>query len=422
MNKLGFIFIFIAVALMSISSPSQAQPPTVTLQPFSSGLSLPIGITNAGDGSGRLFVVQQRGLIRKIAADGTLQATAYLDLTSRVSQSGSESGLLGLAFHPDFAAAVPNPNRGRIFVHFTLRDDPGADDSIIADYFASDPAADVASVGAERIILGPVTQPETNHNGGMIAFNPGETGMLYIALGDGGGGGDFHGVDGNGQNTNTMLGKILRIDVNSTPDVSKNYKVPTDNPFFGGGGLGEIYAYGLRNPFRISFDRQQVSGVHRLFAGDVGQNRREEISLIANGDNLGWRIMEGTECFNKDDFFTPLGSCTTTGLTLPIHDYPRSDGTTVTGGYVYRGTAIPGLQGYYVFGDYGSGRIWALQETSPGTWSRHTLLTPGQTGLAGRLSSFGEDEDGEIYVCDINGNILKLVGVPPLDVHGWQFF
>ncbi len=351
-------------------------PPPVTvryeLQGVVSGLSSPLDMQVPTDGSDRIFIVEQEGIIR-VVQSGVLVATPFLDIRSRVT-SGGERGLLGLAFHPGYAS-----NR-RFFLSYTGKPDGH---SVIAEYKTS--AADPNTADTTERVLLTVDQPFDNHNGGQIQFGP--DGYLYIGLGDGGGGGD---PAGNGQNLGTLLGKLLRIDVGPT----QSYDVPPDNPFVGqAGARGEIWAFGLRNPWRFSFDR--TNG--RLFVADVGQDSFEEVDLVIKGGNYGWNVMEGTHCFQ------PPTGCDTTGLELPIVDYSHSEGSSVTGGYVYRGTLIPELRGLYVFGDFITGRIWTLTETSPGVWTRALLL---DTNL--NISSFGLDPAGELLVVDYNGAVYRL--------------
>jgi glucose/arabinose dehydrogenase len=380
--------VLVALPLVAtIPFPSFSQEIILDYQRVKSGFSLPLNLTHAGDGTNRLFVVEQRGRIRILDADRNLLPTDFLDLgatgLNRVNQTGNERGLLGLAFHPNFT------ENGRFFVNYTASDPAISGDSIIAEYHVS-PDPNVAEP-TETVILGPVSQPYQNHNGGHLAF--GLDGYLYIGLGDGGSAGD---PQGNGQNINTLLGKILRIDVDSNPP---GYAIPPDNPFAGAiPGSDEIYAYGLRNPWRFSFDRQNG----RLFCGDVGQDTYEEIDLIGKGDNLGWKIMEGFHCFS------PSSGCDMTGLKLPIAEYDRGVGYSVTGGYVYRGGLYPDMFGLYFFADYGTGRIWTLQETTPGTWQRTQRVdTPVS------ISSFGEDESGEIYFTAYSsGEVYQLRDVP----------
>ncbi|MCH8332709.1 PQQ-dependent sugar dehydrogenase [Candidatus Sumerlaeota bacterium] len=367
----------------------------VELLPIASGLASPVFLTHAGDGTGRLFVVEQGGLIRIILADGSLLDPPFLDVTAKV-RSGGERGLLGLDFHPEFAA------NGRFFINYTDR----GSDTIVAAYRVSSTDPNIADPG-ETIILGPIFQPESNHNGGMIAFGP--DGFLYIGMGDGGGAGDNHGSEGNGQNLDTLLGKILRIDVDDPP-AGETYAAAPGNPFLGvPNARDEIYAYGLRNPWRFSFDKP----AGRLFCGDVGQNRIEEIDIIDNGGNYGWRIMEGSSCFN------PSTGCDTANLELPIHEYTHGEGCSVTGGYVYRGSSQPNFQGLYFFGDFCSGRIWSLEETSASNWTATELLDT-QLGI----SSFGEDEAGEIYVCDLGGAVYRLIDATPptLAALSWELY
>ena len=380
-------FLFVLVLLATLSSSGLSQEIILDYQFVKSGFSLPLYVTNAGDGSNRLFVVEQRGRIRILDADRNLLPTDFLNLgatgLNRVNQTGNERGLLGLAFHPDYA------ENGRFFVSYTSGVPATDGSSIIAEYHvSSDP--NVAEP-TETVILGPISQPYQNHNGGHLAF--GLDGYLYIGLGDGGSSGD---PQNNGQNINTLLGKILRIDVDSNPP---GYAIPSDNPFAGEiPGSDEIYAYGLRNPWRFSFDRQDG----RLFCGDVGQGSYEEIDLIEKGDNLGWRIMEGLHCFN------PSTGCDMTGLKLPITEYGRGLGYSVTGGYVYRGSLYPDLSGLYLFADYGTGWIWTLQENPPGTWEvTESLNTPLN------ISSFGEDESGELFITGYStGDVYHLRDIP----------
>jgi len=359
--------------------PCSAQPSSgavpVKLERVVSGLLNPVYVTHAGDGSGRLFVVEQAGVIR-IFQKGTLLPAPFLDIRDRV-ESGGEKGLLSVAFHPNYET-----NR-RFFVDYTTRRGRQLK-TIIAEYKVSDTDPNFADPTSERILL-QIDQPFDNHNGGLVKFGP--DGFLYIGMGDGGSAGDPF---GNGQNLNTLLGKLLRIDVDSRMP----YAIPSDNPFVGrADAKGEIWAYGLRNPWRFSFDR--CTG--RLFLADVGQNRWEEIDLIEKGGNYGWNIMEGAHCFR------PPTGCNMAGLKLPIAEYDHSLGCSITGGYIYRGKQHAELMGRYFFGDFCSGRLWALTETASGGWTMTELL---QTGLS--ISSFGEDEEGEVYIVDYNGSIYRL--------------
>jgi glucose/arabinose dehydrogenase len=352
-------------------------PPPLTLSPVVSGLTSPVDLQFPNDGTGRSFVVQQPGSIR-IGVNGALLATPFLDISGKVHFSG-EMGLLGLAFHPQFI------QNHKFYVHYDQM--VGSQiQSVIAEYQLSAADANQADPASHRILL-TVNQPFGNHKGGQIAFGP--DGFLYIGLGDGGSEND---PQGNGQNLQTLLGKMLRIDVDHT-SAGLQYAIPADNPFANGGGLPEIWAYGLRNPWRFSFERR----TGRLFAGDVGQDKYEEIDILQRGGNFGWNVMEGMHCFNP-----PMG-CNMTGLVLPIAEYDHTEGDAVMGGYVYKGTAIPNLPGAYIFSDFGSGTIWELTENS-GAWTRTKLLSSNLN-----VSSFGQDVAGEIYVVDYSGNVLKLV-------------
>ena len=341
------------------------------------GLVRPVYAGHAGDGSGRLFVIEKEGRIR-IVAGGQLAPDPFLDITGIVSSRANERGLLGLAFHPDYAS------NGRFFVNYTqLR---GA--TVVAEYRVSaDP--DRADPSSAQVLL---TQPQpfANHNGGMLAFGP--DGMLYVALGDGGAAGD---PQNHGQRLDTWLGALLRLDV-SEPGI---YRVPSDNPFVGvSEARGEIWAYGLRNPWRFSFDRATGD----LYIADVGQNLYEEIDFApassSGGENYGWKLMEGFSCFVEGS-----PQCNSLRFTDPIAVYGRDAGCSVTGGYVYRGAAHPALVGAYVFGDYCSGNVWTLRRDAAGAWQM-TL----QGEVDARITSFGEDEAGELYITDDAGRLLRL--------------
>jgi glucose/arabinose dehydrogenase len=351
----------------------------VTLEPVVTGLDRPLAAVNADDGSGRLFVVEQGGRIR-VVRDAALLPDPFLDVSSEIS-SGGERGLLGLAFHPDY------PADPRLFVNYT---DANGDTHIAS--FTVDPAnPDRADPGSEKQLL-LVDQPYANHNGGGLAFGP--DGGLYIALGDGGSGGDPH---GNGQKLTTMLGKILRIGVDGTAG-GKPYTIPADNPFVGRSDTNpEIFAYGLRNPWRFSFDR----GTGDLWIGDVGQNAWEEIDVVRNGtsgQDFGWNRMEATHCYR------PQEGCDQSGLTMPVAEYSHTDGCTVIGGYVYRGSKEPAMAGGYLFADYCNGTIWAI---SPAGDQLRELTVVADSGV--NISSFGEDEAGELYVTDISGGRLLRI-------------
>ena len=354
--------------------------PALATQIVAGGLAAPTDLQSAPGDRSRLFVLEQAGRIRVIR-DGVLQGGAFLDLQDRVG-SGGERGLLGLAFHPRYA------DNGRFFVHYTDR----AGDTRVSEYRRS-ANADLADPASERVLIAE-EQPFPNHNGGGLAF--GNDGRLYIALGDGGSADD---PLNNGQNLFTRLGKILRIDV----DAGSPYAIPADNPFANQPGVArEVWALGLRNPWRISFDR--ASG--DLYIGDVGQSRREEIDVglasRGGGENYGWRITEGTLCH------IPTANCGTAGLTPPVVEYDHTLGCAVSGGYVYRGCRLPGYQGTYFYGDFCSSliRSFRLQNgvaTDQRDWS--SSLSRG----VGAISAFGLDADGELHIVDHDGRILKIV-------------
>lgn len=361
--------------------PTRPNPSRYRLHPIASGLYRPVYLTHAGDGSDRLFVLEQHGRIR-LMVDDVLQPDPWLDLTALVSRDSmrqfSERGLLGLAFHPDFE------ENGRFFVHYS--DHRG--DTVLERYSLrpDDPAT--VDTGSRLPILR-VQQPYTNHNGGQIEFGP--DGYLYIGLGDGGSAGD---PLNSGQNPATLLGTILRLDV----DVEGGYGVPPDNPGLTRNLLlaQQIWAWGLRNPWRFSFDR--VTG--ELYIADVGQNRLEEVNVqpadSPGGINYGWRPMEGSLPYS--------GETITADMQLPALEYGRGDGCSITGGYVYRGFSLPELQGIYFYGDWCSGKVWAAWRDETGDWQNMLFA---ETAL--QITSFGEDEDGELYVLDYAGVIYRLV-------------
>jgi glucose/arabinose dehydrogenase len=365
-----------------------ADPPlSLVLEPVATGLSNPIGLVDAKDGSGRLFVVLQGGQIRVIDDTG-VRATPFLNLGALVS-TGSERGLLGLAFHPDYES------NGRFFVDYT----DSAGNTVVARYQVSaDP--NVADPATAHTVL-TVVQPASNHNGGQLQFGP--DGLLYIGMGDGGGAGD---PDDNGQRIDVLLGKLLRIDVDS----AEPYAIPPDNPFVGvPAARPEIWAYGLRNPWRFSFDR--VTG--DLFIADVGQSAREEIDFeprgAGGGLDYGWDVEEGSLCYDPDPGEPPCGD---PGLVRPVLEYDHSLGCSVTGGFRYWGSAYPHLRGWYLYGDYCSGRIWGATNTS-GSWIAHELLLSGLS-----IASFGEDANGELYVVDrdaTSGTIYRITSPRPCD-------
>ncbi len=366
------VFSLLLLLLLLGAGPARAQ---LSLEPVASGLVSPVFATSAGDGSHRLFFVEQSGVI-KVLQPGAFTPTVFLDIQNRVLFNG-EQGLLGLAFHPRFL------ENGRFFVHYS-RKRSGA--TVIAEFRRSETDPDVASP-RQRKLRG-VRQPFPNHNGGMLAFGP--DGFLYVFLGDGGSGND---PLNKAQNVRSLLGKILRIDVDRVRG-RKRFAAPPDNPFFGRiAGRDEIYALGFRNPWRGSFDR--LTG--ELYVGDVGQGEREEVNRVVLGGNYGWRILEGTRCTGLEP--DPV-LCLRPDLIPPVAEYDHLGGRcSVTGGYVYRGVRGSLPNGAFVYGDFCTGEIFLLQNGS----SSLAL----DTGL--NISSFGEDEDGEILVVDINGAVYRLV-------------
>ena len=359
--------------------PGNIDPAAYTFEKVADGFDLPLRVTNAGDGSGRLFVVQQRGLIR-IIQDGQVLPEPFLDLSALVTPQGNEQGLLGLAFAPDYAQS------GTFYVDYT--DLNG--DSHVARYHVAAGDANQAEPDGTQILLS-VDQPFPNHNGGNLVFGP--DGYLYVGLGDGGSADDPR---RNGQNKNTLLGTLLRLDVSGGGD---SYAIPPTNPFVGQADTREeIWAYGLRNPWRFSFDRATGD----LYIADVGQNRYEEIdyqpAASAGGENYGWVIREG---LHENLGQAPAGA----QFVDPVAEYTHgADGCSVTGGYVYRGAALPELAGAYFYGDYCSGRIWTLVKSGD-QWQSAQFADTDFT-----ISSFGEDEAGELYVCDLRaGGVYRLV-------------
>jgi glucose/arabinose dehydrogenase len=360
----------------------------VALQSVISSLTRPVAIANAGDE--RLFVVEADGRILAYQVTETGSFTfldTFLDIRGRVLCC-DERGLLGLAFHPNFAS------NGYFFVYYTRASDG---DVVLARYQASAAASNTVQASTEHILLTIDHSTYGNHNGGGIAFGP--EGYLYVPIGDGGGGGDpLH----SGQDLGTLLGKILRLDIDVKNDPAPYYEIPPDNPFVNTqGARPEIWAWGVRNPWRIGFDR--LTG--DLFIADVGQNNREEVNFqpasSPGGHNYGWPRMEGTACYS------PSSGCQTGTLVLPILDYSHAEGCSVIGGYRYRGSGLPTLNGAYVFGDFCSKKIWIGVQSSSGGWSRADLLT-----ASFNISTFGEDSAGEVYVADVNGAIYRLARVP----------
>jgi glucose/arabinose dehydrogenase len=368
----------------SVDAPSDTPPApspatAIGLELVVDDLESPLFAAHAGDGSGRLFVLEQEGRVR-VVRDGRLLPEAFLDIRGRIA-AGGERGLLGLAFAPTFATD------GRFFVDYTDRDG----DTVVSEFTAPDPAGDRADPGSERVLLR-IDQPFGNHNGGALATGP--DGLLWIATGDGGSGGDP--LD-NGQRLDTLLGKLLRIDPRAVGGAP--YAIPSENPFVGrAGARAEIWASGLRNPWRFSFDRANGD----LWVGDVGQGSIEEVDRWRAGSpagpNFGWRIMEASACFE------PAEGCDPTGLVLPVAEYGHDRGCSITGGYVYRGAAVAGLGGTYLYADYCSGTIWGVEAAA----ERPVPRVLSESGVA--VSSFGEDEAGEVYVMDLaGGRVFRVV-------------
>ncbi|MEO8625251.1 MAG: PQQ-dependent sugar dehydrogenase [Candidatus Limnocylindrales bacterium] len=363
----------------STSAPTAVLPFQLTAQPFADGFEALTFLTNASDGSGALYVVEQRGKVYRLAADGSVDMTTpFLDITSRVSCCG-ERGLLGLAFHPNFG------DDARLFLDYT---DVAGNTAVSEFGLGVDGKVDP---GSERFLLG-IEQPFANHNGGMLAF--GTDGYLYIGTGDGGSGGAAY---ENGQSTDTLLAKILRIDIDS----GDPYAIPADNPFPAnnhGGAMPEIWDWGMRNPWRFSFDR--VTG--DLWIGDVGQSSYEEVDAEPAGEggrNYGWNVTEGLHCY-------AVTNCDQSAITMPVAEYSHDDGCSITGGYVYRGSAYPDLVGQYVFSDYCSGRLWAIDAASS---IQSGPVMPIEHGSAPiNPTAFGEDEAGELYLVNHAGQIFRL--------------
>ena len=353
---------------------------TVHVQVALSGLSAPVDVANAGDGSGRLFVVEQAGRIQ-VVRDGTVKPRPFLDIVSRVA-SGGERGLLGLAFHPDY------PTDPRFFVDYTDR----AGNTVVSSFRVGPTDPDRADPASETVLLH-VSQPFANHNGGAVEFGP--DGRLYIALGDGGSGGD---PQGNGQRLDTLLAKVLRIDIDHAASGAP-YSVPADNPFIAtAGARPEIWLTGLRNPWRLRFDRATGD----LWIGDVGQNLWEEIDVAragVGGQNFGWNTMEGFHCFH------PPEGCNQTGLTLPLAEYGHDLGCAVIGGVVVRDARQGPLDGGYLFGDACSDNLWLMDPTGEGRRDPVIIKKLGRT-----LSSIGEAEGGAVYATSLDhGELLRFV-------------
>ena len=420
LTRVGLVLVCLLVATMTSPSPAPARSlhssltaeatpaalPTFNLSLDTivpNSLDNPVQVTHAGDGSGRLFVVEKTGRLRIVTSGGTLLATPFLSITNQVEAIDSERGLLSVAFDPNYES------NGEFYLYYTTNAACCFGAIVIARYKVSNPASNTAGViGVTHILT--ISHPANNHNGGQLQFGP--DGYLYAGTGDGGGSGD---MSGNAQNLGVLLGKILRLQVRGVP----TYTIPSTNPFRQTpGARPEIWAYGLRNPWRFSFDR----GTGDLYLGDVGQNCWEEIDYqpanSAGGENYGWRLNEGLDGFNTgnfDDCDNPLVG----GTTLPVAVYGRNNGVAVSGGYVYRGSQYPLLQGVYFYGDYGFGNLWALKREG-NTWTG-ALKLGGVTSLA----SFGEDEQGNLYLVQKNGRttgtLKRLVASFPVQLQPQVF-
>lgn len=408
-------FSLAAIYLIIYSPPAAAMSaglPTIVLSEFATGLTQPTFVTHAGDHSDRLFVVERPGRI-SILKNGALLPTPFLDITDRVRSRGSEQGLLSVAFPPGFSS------KQYFYVDYT--DQNGIGNTVISRFRVT-ANLDVADPSSEQVLLS-IQQPEANHNGGQLQFGP--DGFLYIGMGDGGGAGDRHGSVGNAQNPGVLLGKMLRINVEPEPRMSGwialllesilgflplvgndsappvTYTVPSTNPFVGKTAYrAEIWATGVRNPWRFSFDRQ----TRDLYIADVGQGQWEEINVQAaasrGGENYGWRILEGDHCFNP-----AVGCSPPAAYSPPVAEYNHAEGgCSVTGGYVYRGPGNPAMQGMYFYGDYCSGMIWGLTRNASQNWESSVLLNSDL-----RISSFGEDEAGRLYITDLGSGIIYQV-------------
>ncbi len=397
--------LLLPLTILLVACSTRGALPNLDLRPLWPNLAVqrPVWFAALPDGSGRKVVVEQRGRVLLLPAqpDAT-NAPVFLDLTDRHPYTSNEEGLLGLAFHPQFAA------NGRCFVHYTQTNP--ARRSVVSEFRMSKADPTQADPASERVLIDQA-QPFSNHKGGGILFGP--DGFLYVSFGDGGSAND---PKENGQNLKTLLGKIIRLDVNTSSSLLP-YGIPRDNPFAnkGGGVRGEIWAYGLRNVWRFSFDRE----TGQCWAGDVGQNKFEEVNLIVRGGNYGWNWREGFHDF-KTNGLPPADA----RFIPPIIEYPHlaiydpksthRPGLSITGGYVYRGTKLPALRGCYVYADFAAGTIWALRRDGNGRVVEQGVLYATPKGAAARsVASFGEDNDGELCVLvfegTVQGRIYELV-------------
>jgi glucose/arabinose dehydrogenase len=416
-GKVGAAFILtlafvLLTGMISVAAQEEEEEYAVGVELVAEGLTAPVALATSNDGTGRMFIVDQAGTIRIITADGQLLPDPFLDLTGLIvplRTDYDERGVLGLAFHPDYA------NNGRFFVYYTIplrAEAPAGWDhtNVVAEFSVLADNPDLGDLASQKLVL-QIDQPQFNHDSGHITFGP--DGYLYIPIGDGGGANDNeegHTPDlGNGQDTTNLHGSILRIDVNGEPGT---YAIPADNPFASpdDGMADEIYAYGFRNPYHISFDR---GGNNELFAADAGQDLYEEVSIATLGGNYGWNIREGAHCFDPNAPEQPPAECASTGassepLVDPIIEYGHDVGKVVVGGYVYRGAAMPDLDGYYIFGDYTASPefapdgtlFWAEASDEGGMWEWGELQVAGMENsrLGAYVLGIGQGEDGELYV------------------------
>ncbi|MEQ1804341.1 MAG: PQQ-dependent sugar dehydrogenase [Burkholderiaceae bacterium] len=425
----AWIVAFWAAALLALPASAEVR---VKLEPVAEGLVHPLVMAWPDDGTKRRFISEQTGAIWIQMPNGKMSARPFIDLAGKIvtlDREFDERGLLGLAFHPKYK------ENGKFYVSYSAPKRADAPRPVrlhwnhtmhISEFRVSKTNPNEANLASERIIL-QIDEPQFNHNGGALEFGP--DGYLYISVGDGGFANDkaigHHPTKGNGQDTSVLLGKILRIDVNS----GDPYAVPSDNPFVGQKDFRpEIFAYGFRNPWRISFD---MGGTRQLFVADVGQDAFEEVDIVTKGGNYGWNIMEGNHCFNPDDPSNPPANCNRTGLILPIVEYPNfksqkdAKGISITGGYVYRGKAMPDLQGAYVFGDWSAAffspegllTVARPPKSGSGAWTMENIVATNMSPLNLYVLSFAQDPDGEIYVMTssntaptrANDRIFKLV-------------
>lgn len=393
----GFFFFFLLLLCACRQGTNSNEIPSLKLQLVTDKIHDPVAMAIPDDGSGRIFICQKEGQVWIINHNKVLHHP-FLDVSKKmipVNPGYDERGLLGLAFSPDFRTDK------KCYTYYSAPTDSPKMNcrNILASFTVAAGDSNKADENSEQVIM-QFEKPQSNHNGGDLQFGP--DGYLYLGLGDGGGGGDKHGPNGNAQNLGSWLGKILRVDVSRSP-----YLVPPDNPFVNTpGARPEIWAYGLRNPWRFSFDKK----TGELFCGDVGQNKYEEVDTIRKGGNYGWRVMEGFHVYNMPD----SGVTDTARMIKPIDEYDHHLGISIIGGYVYRGKAIPALEGKYVFGDY-EGEIFYLSKNADGSWTRNKLPVQNIPDKF-QVFSFGQDEQGELYVLGAitfgngsNGMVYKIV-------------